>query len=412
MARKPRRWSFTAGSRPNTVTVEERAPGGPLYVRVWKSDAAGDGHWIRRSLGHRDREKARAYALDQVARLERGRQELRSDAPTVSRVFREYLRHRSPRKVVSGQAADRRCAELWARVLGPDRDPHRISLREWERFVADRAAGAIDSRGHPIAEPDRRPVRARAVEFDCNWLRWVFNWAVTWQLDGGGYLMRESPVRGFTVPKEKNPRRPVATQDRYEALRSVSDRVPMSVAWTGQTQRVRSHLSELLDIVAGTGRRLSAVCRLTYEDVRLAEGPHGAIRWPANTDKGGREWVVPVSPQVRRALDRVLSERPGIGAAPLFPAPGDPRAAVSRHLAGKWLRTAEKLAGLSPMKGSAWHAFRRKWATERKHLPDVDVAAAGGWKSLVALKQSYQLADQETMLRVVLEAGELREGRG
>ena len=52
-------------------------------------------------------------------------------------------------------------------------------------------------------------------------------------------------------------------------------------------------------------------------------------------------------------------------------------------------------------------------ATERKHMPDVDVAVTGGWspRSLQVLKSSYQQADGETMLRVVLGAGELREAR-
>jgi len=62
-------------------------------------------------------------------------------------------------------------------------------------------------------------------------------------------------------------------------------------------------------------------------------------------------------------------------------------------------------------RGSLWHAYRRKRATERKHLPAVDFAAAGGWKTSQALKTAYQQADAETILRVVLEAGELREAK-
>ncbi len=58
-----------------------------------------------------------------------------------------------------------------------------------------------------------------------------------------------------------------------------------------------------------------------------------------------------------------------------------------------------------------WHAYRRKWATERKHLPDADVAAAGGWANPNTLRLVYQQADQETMLRVVLEGGTLREAQ-
>ena len=71
-------------------------------------------------------------------------------------------------------------------------------------------------------------------------------------------------------------------------------------------------------------------------------------------------------------------------------------------IASRWLRKAENLARLPKLPGTLWHAYRRKWATERKHLPDVDVAQAGGWKSLEALKRSYQQADVPTMVDVVM----------
>jgi hypothetical protein len=48
-----------------------------------------------------------------------------------------------------------------------------------------------------------------------------------------------------------------------------------------------------------------------------------------------------------------------------------------------------------------WHPYRRLWAVERKHLPDVDVARAGGWRDLTTMKRSYQQADPITTLRVV-----------
>jgi integrase len=136
-----------------------------------------------------------------------------------------------------------------------------------------------------------------------------------------------------------------------------------------------------------------------------------SIRWPAETDKQGQESTVPINPTVRAALDRILRERPGIGSAPLFPSPKDPGKPMTRHLADKWLRKAERLAGLKPQERSLWHAYRRKWATERKGMPDADVAAAGGWKNTMSLKTAYQQADDETILRVVLEAGELRDVR-
>ena len=120
---------------------------------------------------------------------------------------------------------------------------------------------------------------------------------------------------------------------------------------------------------------------------------------------------MPIGPAVRAAVDRIRAERPGIGSAPLFPSRDDPQKPISRHVADAWLRKAEATANLEPQTGRLWHAYRRKWATERKHLPDVDVAAAGGWKTVQTLQTAYQQADAETMFRVVMEAGELRDAK-
>jgi hypothetical protein len=56
----------------------------------------------------------------------------------------------------------------------------------------------------------------------------VFAWAVTWE-DGDAYLMRSNPVRGYGIPTEKNPRRPVASHDRYLEIRAKSDEVTIKV---------------------------------------------------------------------------------------------------------------------------------------------------------------------------------------
>lgn len=73
-------------------------------------------------------------------------------------------------------------------------------------------------------------------------------------------------------------------------------------------------------------------------------------------------------------------------------------------MAEYYLRRAEKLAGLRHQKGGGWHAFRRAWATRRKHLPVQDVMRAGGWRDVAALQTAYQGADPHTVLKVV-EAG-------
>ena len=112
----------------------------------------------------------------------------------------------------------------------------------------------------------------------------------------------------------------------------------------------------------------------------------------------------PLSKDARSALDRL----PTIGGYLLANVAGVP---WSRWHARDLLERAEKLAELDPLEGSDFHAHRRKWATERKHLSDTDVMAAGGWRDPRSLKGSYQKADAETLLAVVSEPKKLREAK-
>ena len=84
---------------------------------------------------------------------------------------------------------------------------------------------------------------------------------------------------------------------------------------------------------------------------------------------------------VERLTDRTPSAQ--ACAASTGTAPCD---ACWRETASKWLGRAEKLAELPKLTRGAFHAFRRLWASERKHLPDEDVAAAGGWTDPATMK--------------------------
>jgi hypothetical protein len=185
----------------------------------------------------------------------------------------------------------------------------------------------------------------------------------------------------------------------------------MEVRWDGRRTVQRSYLSELLDIANGTARRITAICGLRYADLGLEasdSAPWGTIRFPKETDKEDREWRCAMTPVVRAAVDRILSERPGIGVALMFPSPTDASAPVSKDLASEWLLGAESLAQLAKLDGGVWHPYRRKWATARKQHPLKDVAAAGGWKSEETLLRCYQQPDEATMFNVVMNGAELR----
>ncbi|MCH7860942.1 MAG: tyrosine-type recombinase/integrase [Proteobacteria bacterium] len=285
-----------------------------------------------------------------------------------------------------------------------------IGPREWEAFKAHRASGAIDARGKTVEPDKRRQVKPGTVNLGLEALVMCFNWATMWRVNKRTVLDR-SPIHKLPFLDDANKQRSVWTYDRFLKILAAAEDLEMEVEWTGNRTRVPCHLADVLVIVEGTGRRIGAVRQLRYADLLLSEGQHGKVRWRADTDKTGKEWVTPISPEVRARLLRVIRERPGLGDAPLFPAPRDPRKPVDDVTLRVYLRSAEKAAGVERLPHDSFHGLRRKFVTERKHLPDVDVAAAGGWTETDSLKQCYQQADEATMLQVVLSGGQLRESK-
>ena len=404
MSRKPgKRWSYSKGEYGETVSVYQ-ASNGRMYGRLPGRR--------EKALKHSNRERAKAWVKEEHKKLVTGLKAAIDYTPTMEAVTGQYLEHHSPLRGKSAQQADERCEEMFRRYYGDDKDLNNLTRGDIERFERDRKSGRIDARGNVVPEKERRSVRQRAVANDLEWLRGVILWGMTWQDDAGRFLMDANPMRGYKIAKEKNPRRPVATHGRYEHTRAVAGQVKMEVRRQGRRIQIRSYLLELLDVVNGTGRRISAVLQLKHSDLRLENGQYGAIRWPADTDKMGRESLVPINQAVRHAIDRQTARREALGNSQyLFPSPRNSRRAISKDLASDWLKRAETIAELPKLDGSLWHAFRRKFACERKDLPDVDVAAAGGWSDLTCLKTAYQQPDAATLFRVVSEPAQLRDAK-
>lgn len=257
---------------------------------------------------------------------------------------------------------------------------------------------------------EREVAGPRTVARDLKMLRAACRRATIERTNGGAFLLAADPTRGLTVPVEKNPARPVYDAERCEKLMDVADRVPMLAGFgkygkEGQHSRQeRSHLRTILRLAGDTGRRVSSILALEWGDWTPDLGKYGKLRWRAEEDKVGREWWSPVTPEVRLELETLRRERMaiGVGAVLLFPSVNDPTVSLSYKTATLWLRAAEKLAGLDPLPHGAWHPFRRRWASERKHLPLSDVAAAGGWVETTTLQRCYIAADEETLEAVVL----------
>ncbi len=399
--KKRRPWSESVGEYRERVRVFESGSG-IIYYDISSRGIFG------RSLRHRDWKRAVQWAKEQNAKMVTGDEVGLGLTAPLKRVFDLYLERQTPTKSESQQLADKQRVALWTRVLGPTKDLSKLTEDEWMDFTRDRSTGAIDARGEPVPVDQRTRVRPGTVAGDLQFFRAVLRWACRRK------LMRMEPSADLPLPKDVNIRRPVATEDRYQAVRAVSDQILMEVGRGKKAVKVRSYLSELLDICNGTGRRISAVCQLKYEDLRLDKSPSrpfGAIRWPGETDKEGREWTTPINAEVRGALDRIRHERPGISGY-LFPGPRKPEKAIHKDLASMWLLAAETVAQIPHLAQGGFHSYRRKWVTERKHLPSADVEAAGGWaKGSTAMKMCYEQVDDETLLEVVTQPKKLRDRR-
>ena len=398
MARRSR-WSYSEGSYKDVRVLVFAERHGMLYGMVREGSRIVE---APHSLGHRDRARAMAWAKQHHDQLRQGA--CSPNLPTVGRVFDLYLarqREVYPDAASRARKAQERGAAFWRAVLGPtchlEEDLDHDTL---DRIGRKRQRGEIDARGRSVPAKDRESVGPRAYAADLEWLRACLLWAVV-KLVRGAPLLRRNAMAGYALPTEANPRRPVVTQERYDALQRVAAAVTMEPRTDGKRVAVRSYLPELLALAHHTGRRIGAIVQLRYRDLRLSEGPHGAIEWPGDTDKMGRTWTAPLNAEARAAVDRALADRPGLGAAYLFPSPRNPRRSVSVDLVSDWLERAERLAELPSHEGSLWHAFRRGWATARKNLPAQDVAAAGGWSDLTCLQTAYQQPDTQTMQRVV-----------
>ena len=371
-------WSKSVGERGARVRLYEDRPGGTLFRSVYVN-----GWEVRKSLGHRDKELAIRQAYELLHSLLANEQALDQETLTIGMLAQLYLE--SPQhlsKKARTQRADRRCLERVVAFLGSARDVATLSESDVRRYALARRQG---DPGLKRVAPGK-PVRDRAIELDLVLLVTALNWAIRERTSAGRRLLRENPLTGVRLPKEKNPERPVMSHDVYLKLLTVGP-------------RVHPLLRLALIVAEGTGRRISAWRNLVWHDVDF-EG--GTIRWRAEHDKKGFEQVVPMSGTVREALLVQQKRQAAIGKTWVFPSPKDSSRPCNRHLFDDWLRRAYKLAKIVPPHRGMWHPLRRKWATERKGYPVKDGAAAGGWKTEEVLMTSYQTADAETIKNVVL----------
>ena len=380
MARtKRRRRSYSAGERGrNRVRVFPDSKTGLIQIE-WREE----GRRRSRSLGHRDWDRAKRQA-DEVA-AGRASANLADEAQaestplTLKTLFDIYGDEVTPTKGERSQRHDEAAMKMFLRFFGRDRKPATLSQRDWDRFIRERRSGKVGLSGRPVSD--------RTIEQDLRFLLAVLNWAAKSRDEQGHLLLESNPLRGLKLPKEKNPTRVLLTHSEYEALLKVS----VGMDWRFRVALVIAH---------ETGHRIGAIRKLRWSDVDM-EG--GVIRWRAEHEKSGYEHRTPVTADALAVLEEARRENPGIGDAPLLPAPKDPSQCVSRWLARDWWKKAEALAGLEPKRHRGWHSLRRKFASDLMNQPLKVLCELGGWKTAQTVLQCYQRAD-EGQLRKALES--------
>lgn len=391
-------WTCSIGTRGMRVRLFQKRSGGTFHRAVWLPASGED----QKPLGTDDRDEALRLGRLLLAELLKG-EVMESRAPlTLGQLWRRYSSECA--EYLDNKELTRKDAEARSRVLlghfGEDFQVDDFSRDHQRAFERKRQAGGIVTTKGDVT----RETRARSAESDTALLHAMLHWASPVRLPSGAFLLQRNPLHRVKRVHEKNKKQPVATWERYEAtvaaihkLRTENDSDDARLRW------VRMEFA--LFLAERTGKRLGSIRQLRWEDFRF---DRQLVYWRAEADKKGYKWEVPMPTdffEVVRSFQREI----GVVGGLVFAAPKSLDGMMDRHLFDKWLSAAEKKAELPKLDGSLWHAYRRKWAIERKHLPLKDVAAAGGWKDVSTLLEVYQQSDEESVLAVTSVTLKLRE---
>lgn len=396
-------WTRTLGERGLRVRLFQKRRGGTFYRAVWLPDSRV---WDRRAIGTSERAEAEDMGRQLLGALLLDGSPTAIGAVKLGEVWERY-RRTSPR-FLDNKERSRRDAEGRACILlahfGFGFDVRGLNEHDVAQYAARRRSGGIryaDPKGIERVTP---PAKTRSVQSDLVLLNTILRWATTVRTKTGSRWLSEQPLAGIACPAEKNPRRPVATIERFGRSREAMQRLAERGA--REEERTRWIRMELALVLAeATGRRLGSIRQLRWDDVDFERG---TIRWRAEADKKGRESIIPIPATLTDELRQFRRRLSAVGGW-VFAGERLPDKPMDRHLFDKWLSVAEREAGLPKLDGGLWHPYRRKWATERKHLSLKDVAAAGGWKDVETLLTCYQQPDRETLLEVMSEPRKLHD---
>ena len=379
-------WSLSLGERGCRVRIVQRRPEDVFYRVTW---VPGQGpQWASLRTKNRAEAQRRAEALLRALFDDGGPRERRP--LTLGELWERYQQEavgyrENTQTTREGKQVQARCL---LRFFGASKQIEDLCPHDVARYTQARRSTKRGLAGDSA-------VRRRTVHADLVCLRTQLNWATTVKVDGE-WLLEENPLRGVKFPREPNPRRPVATFDRFEKVQEAIQQLMAEAPSVRECDKwIRLELAFVL--AEGTGRRIGSIRQLRWSDISY-DPP--SIRWRAEFDKKRREQVVPIPEGLASMIKAAQVRLAAVGEDWVFKQ-AYKNAPWASAQCQDLLRRAEKAAGLEKLDGGLWHVYRRKWATERKDLPLKDVAVAGGWRDMTTLLTCYQHADEATMLKVM-----------
>lgn len=368
-------WSYIAGEkRVNRVRAFAHPRTETLYLEYREPDPQRPGKTrkARTALGHRDQERGKQQAEELALQLRQG-------APPrvewmMQELFDRYLAEITPTQTPARQSEHRRWATGICAFTGPTRLVSSLTNADARRFVAGRQV-----QGDRRAHCEGRPIGTRGIQQEIGWWRGVLRWAV------GEGLCTGNPLEGFRVVAKVSPQRPRVSEERYQALVAVADQVG------GQ---IPSLFHVALVVAHETGHRGKSLRFLRGSDLDLEEA---RIRWRGESDKGGHEHWTPLTEDAVQILQARRRIAPWIGEGWILPSSRRPGHPIERTALRRWWTKAVHLAGLDKIAREGFHSLRRKFATDLKDVPLVDLADLGGWRSTQTITTCYQQPDDATM---------------
>jgi integrase len=390
------KWTLSLGQRGMRVRLFQKRKDGVFFRAVWVPGSGCD----QVSLQTSDRDEAERFGRELLAELQEAKAPLSVGVVRMGELARRYQAEctthidNTPRTI----KYEASLIERMVRFFGTNYDVRRLNELEWRRYELARRSGATKGKND---KPDQR-VGDRSVHGDFVLLRTMFGWACRVTLPDGQRWLDRDPLDGITVRQEKNPKRPIAAWSRFVRTRAALQQLANDASDISTAHRWLK-VEFALVLAEATGRRIGSIRALCWEDFDLDAQQ---VTWRAEYDKRGIEWIVPMPDRLSEELATFRRALGGLS-GPIFTGERNATKLMNRRVLDRWLSEAEELAGVPPLKGGSWHPYRRKWATERKHLPLVDVAAAGGWKGTQMLLKCYQQPDPDTILSVMNEPSKL-----